>query len=234
MYKNKKIVAIIPARSGSKGLPNKNIKDLAGKPLIAHTIEAAIQCDFFDDVIVSTDSEKYAEISKKYGASVPFLRSKENSSDDADSWSVVKEVLNKLEKTFDIVVLLQPTSPFRTAENIKKALELFIDKSADTVASVSKSPHPIQWCNTLPENKSLYNFISKEYLNKRRQDLPQGYTLNGAIYIVKSDLIQSDINLFGENSYAYIMDEKSSIDIDNELNFSFAQFMIGENNARKN
>jgi CMP-N,N'-diacetyllegionaminic acid synthase len=152
MYNNKKIIAIIPARSGSKGLKDKNIKELKGKPLIAYTIEAAKKSEIFDRIIVSTDSEKYAEISKKYEAEVPFLRSNENSGDKAGSWEVVKEVLSKLDEKYDIVILLQPTSPLRTSQNIKEAIDLFFEKNADTLFSVCETSHPAFWCNTLNEN----------------------------------------------------------------------------------
>lgn len=226
MYNNKKIIAIIPARSGSKGLLDKNIKELKGKPLIAYTIEAALNSNCFDKILVSTDSEKYAEISKKYGADVPFLRSKENSTDKSDSWSVCKEVLDKLDEKFDVIILLQPTSPLRTPDNIKEALDLFFTKKADVIVSTSKISHPVQWCNTLPENLSLKDFIKEEFKNKQRQELPQNYKLNGAIYIVKSELIKANLDLFRENSYAYIMDEENSIDIDNKLDFSIAESLI--------
>ena len=128
MFKEKKIIAVIPARSGSKGLKDKNIKKLNGKPLIAYTIDAAKNANIFDKIIVSTDSEKYAEISREYGAQVPFLRSGKNSSDGANSWDVVKEVLMKLDEKYDIIVLLQPTSPLRTSENILESLKLFFKK----------------------------------------------------------------------------------------------------------
>jgi len=228
MYKEKKIIAIIPARSGSKGLKDKNIKDLSGKPLIAWTIEAAIESNCCDFVMVSTDSAKYAEISKKYNAQVPFLRSAENSSDIAGSWPVIEEVLANLNEKYDIVILLQPTSPLRTAQNIKEALDLFFKKNADMVISVIKNSHPVVWSNILPENLSLNNFIKQEYINKPRQELPQSYTLNGAIYIIKSNLINKNIDLYNDKSFAYIMEAKNSIDIDDEIDFLTAKVLLEE------
>ena len=219
MYKDKKIIAIIPARSGSKGLPDKNIKDLNGKPLIAYSIEAANESKCFDKVLVSTDSEKYAEISKKYGAKVPFLRSAENSNDESGTWGACEEVLNNLDEKFDVVVLLQPTSPFRTAQNIKEALDLFFLKNADTVVSVTQISHPLEWYNHLPDDNSLANFEAEEIRTKRRQDLRPCYTMNGAVYIVKRELLKPDLYLCGENSFAYVMDEANSVDIDSESDF---------------
>ncbi len=224
MYKNQKIIAIIPARSGSKGLKDKNIKTLNGKPLIAYTIEAAQQSEIFDEIIVSTDSEKYAQISREYGANVPFLRSSKNSSDNAGSWEVVKEVLSKLDKKYDIIVLLQPTSPLRKAQDIAKAIELFFEKNADTVASVCETDHPIFWCNTLPENLSMKHFIAKEY-NLPRQQLPKSYTLNGAIYICRINNLDK-LNFYSDKSFAYIMNRSTSIDIDTEIDFKLAEIIL--------
>ena len=226
MFKGKKIIAIIPARSGSKGLKDKNIKNLCGKPLISYTIDAALKAKIFDKVLVSTDSKRYAEISANFGAEVPFLRSSENSSDKAGSWDVVKEVLSKLDEKYDIVVLLQPTSPLRTSENILESLELFFEKKADTVVSVCETEHPSFWCNTLDETLSAKDFIKKEYCC-RRQDLPKTYTFNGAIYIIKANLM-SGADFCGQNSYAYIMDKNNSIDIDSKLDFIIAENIMSE------
>lgn len=227
MYNNKKIIAIIPARSGSKGLKDKNIKKLNGKPLIAYTIEAARKSGIFDKIIVSTDSEKYAEISRTCGAEVPFLRSAENSSDKAGSWDVVKEVLSRLEEQYDIIILLQPTSPLRNFKNIQDSINLFFKKNADIVFSVCETDHPAQWCGTLnTETLSAQNFIKNEY-QVPRQKLEKTYTLNGAIYIIKvSCLEQADF--YGKNSFVYIMDKKESVDIDNDLDFKFAELLIKE------
>ena len=131
-----KNIAIIPARSGSKGLVDKNIKELQGKPLIAYSIEAALQSGFFDEVMVSTDSDVYAYIAKEWGAQVPFLRSAEMASDSAGSWDTVREVLDRykaLGKEFDTVCLLQPTSPLRTQEDIRNAYQIYQNKNAKAV-----------------------------------------------------------------------------------------------------
>ena len=132
-------IAIIPARSGSKGLKDKNIKELCGKPLFAYSIEAALKSSCFDEVMVSTDSEKYAEIARRYGASVPFLRSVSTSSDIASSWDMVDEVLagyRDLGREFETFCLLQPTSPLRTAKDIIAAYKLYNDKASFSVVSV--------------------------------------------------------------------------------------------------
>ena len=140
-----KNIAIIPARSGSKGLPDKNIKLLNGKPLLQYSVEAALASGCFDKVMVSTDSEKYAEIAREAGAEVPFLRSAYTSTDKASSWDMVEEVLDgykKLGYTFDTFCLLQPTSPMRTAEDIAKAYAVMREKNAFAVVSIRRAGLP--------------------------------------------------------------------------------------------
>lgn len=227
MYRDKKIIAIMPARSGSKGVKDKNIKELCGKPLIAYTIEAAQRSNVFDCIFVSTDSEKYAQIAKQYGAEVPFLRSAENSSDKSGTWDVVREVLAKLDEKFDIVILLQPTSPLRMEKDIINALDLFFTKNADKVVSVCETDHPAFWCNTLDETLSMKDFVKKEY-NLPRQALPKTYTLNGAVYICKAELLSRNISFYDDKSYAYIMSKEASIDIDSELDFKIAELCYNE------
>ena len=220
-----KNLAIIPARSGSKGLVDKNIKLLNGKPLIAYSIEAALQSGVFDTVMVSTDSEKYAEIARNYGAQVPFLRSAETSSDTASSWDAVAEVIENYQKlgtVFDTFMLLQPTSPLRTAENIREAYDEMAQKDANSIISLSEVDHSPLQCNTLPEDLSLDGFIRKETKGKRRQDMPTYYRFNGAIYLSKVDFFMQDHDIYREKCFAYVMSKRDSIDIDDEFDFAMA------------
>lgn len=222
-----KNLAIIPARSGSKGLKDKNIKKLLGKPLMAYSIDAALKSALFDEVMISTDSEVYAEIAKQYGASVPFLRSEEMASDSANSWDTVREVLEKyknLNKEFDTVCLLQPTSPLRTTQDIINAYKIYEQKSASTVIGVCQTEHSPLWENTLPEDNAMDNFISKEN-QLRRQMLPKYYRINGAMYIVSTEQIRKDNDIY-KNSYAYVMPAEKSIDIDTELDFIIAESIM--------
>ena len=207
-----KNIAIIPARSGSKGLPNKNIKLLHGKPLLAYTIEAALQSGCFTEVMVSTDSEKYAGIAKKYGASVPFLRSEKMSSDTASSWDMVEEVLDNykaLNKDFDSFCLLQPTSPLRKSEDISKAYDLFVSKKAFAVVSVCEADHSPTLFGRLEEDGNLSDF-SKCNVSKRRQDEVTNYRINGAIYIAGLPEFRQDRSLYRQESFAYIMPSEPS------------------------
>lgn len=224
-----KNIAIVSARSGSKGLPDKNIKDLNGKPLMAYSIEAAIESGCFDKVMVSTDSKYYAEIARSYGADIPFLRSEATSSDLASSWDAVDEVLEGYEKigvTYDTFCLLQPTSPMRLPDDIKQAYRLYEEKSAIAVLSMTELEHPIEWCGKLDESLSLEEF-NKKTVGTRRQDMGKSYRPNGAIYVVSVPEFRKDRNLYRVGSYAYIMPKERSVDIDTEFDFKFAEFLMG-------
>ena len=220
-------LAIIPARSGSKGLKDKNIKLLADKPLVAHTIEAAKESGVFEKIMVSTDSEEYADISLTWGAEVPFLRSAANSTDVASSWDMVKEVLDNYAEqgqTFDAFCLLQPTSPLRTAEDIQNAYELLKEVST-AVISVCEMEHSPLWSNTLPDDRSLDGFI-KEENDKQRQAMGKYYRVNGAVYFVRVDAFFENTHLYRNGSVAYVMPQDRSTDIDTELDFKIAEVIL--------
>lgn len=222
-------LAIIPARSGSKGVVDKNIRDLNGKPLMGYSIEAAIKSECFSEVMVSTDSEKYADVAISCGAKVPFFRSMEKSSDYATSWDVVREVLNKYRMQgmqFEMVTLLQPTSPLRTADDIVGAYKLYKEKDASSVVSVCETETSPLLCNTLQSDNSLEGFISPEILGKRRQELPGYYRLNGAIYMCRINDSDMQFDLYGKNSYAYVMSQEKSVDIDTEYDFFMVEQII--------
>ncbi len=228
MYNNKKFIAIIPARSGSKGLKDKNVKELNGKPMIAYTIEAAIKSDIFDDVVVSTDSQIYADVAKTYGASVPFLRPNYLASDEVTTNDVIVYTLNKLKQSdfnYDYFMILQPTSPLRQSEDIIEAVKLLFEKDATSVISVCEAEHSPLYMNTLDETLSLNEFLAKG-LKTRRQELPKYYRLNGAIYLCEVEYYLSGGDLYNEKSYAYIMDKKKSIDIDDEFDFFIADNLM--------
>ena len=223
-----KNIAIIPARSGSKGLKDKNIRLLSGKPLLAWTIEAAVHSGEFDEIMVSTDSEIYAEIARQYGADVPFLRSTETASDTAGSWDVAAEVLENWRKrgrTFDTFCLLQPTSPLRNAEDILNAFALFREKADFAVVSVCEAEHSPLWCGHLPESREFTEFIREDAM-KQRQSGRKFYRLNGAIYIVDVQKFGTDRFLYREGSFAYIMPQERSIDIDTEIDFRMAELLM--------
>ena len=231
MYESKKIIALIPARGGSKGLPRKNIKPLLGKPLIAWTIEQALASKYLDKILVSTDDSEIAKISKNYGAEVPFMRPKELAEDNAKGIDVVLHTIDWLEendqrKQYDLLMLLQPTSPLRKSEDIDNAIELLFLKEAKAIVSVCEVDHHPLWANTLPENGCMKNFIRKEIMNKNRQELPVYYRLNGAIYLAYCNYIKKCRSFIGKKTFAYIMPKSRSVDIDDEIDFKLVEILI--------
>ncbi|MDH6458380.1 CMP-N,N'-diacetyllegionaminic acid synthase [Fusobacterium sp. PH5-7] len=221
-----KILAIIPARSGSKGLKDKNIKMMNGKPMIAYTIEAAQNSKIFEDIIISTDSEKYAEIAKKYGGSVPCLRDKKLANDNAKSSDVILDILNRVEKKYDSFIMLQPTSPLRTEKNIIEAYKMYLEKKANSVVSVCEMEHSPLWTNTLNEEKRMDSFLKGIAVNRNRQELEIYYRINGALYIANVEYFKKYQDFYYKDSYAYIMEKENSIDIDDELDFKIAEYLI--------
>lgn len=225
-----KNLAIIPARSGSKGLKDKNIKLLNRKPLMAYTIEAALKSKIFDEIMVSTDSNDYAKIAIQYGAKVPYLRTKDLASDTASPWDMVREVLKNYKKEnriFDKCILLQPTSPLRTEIDIINAINLYKQKDAETVISVCETEHPAQWCFTLKEESDMTDFGNCHYRNTRRQDLPKTYHENGAIYIVDAEkVMKKEYDIYKNKCFAYIMSRFASIDIDRAEDLELVEYYM--------
>jgi CMP-N,N'-diacetyllegionaminic acid synthase len=229
MINNKKLWAIIPARSGSKRLKNKNIYNFCGHPLLSWTIKTAKKSSFIDDVFVSTDDKNLANIANKYGANTPFIRPKYLSGDKVKTVDVINHAIKNLSiGNSDFIILLQPTSPLRNSIDINKSIEILTEnRYLNNVVSVSEIDHPIEWSNTLPSNKSLKNFIKKENFDKRSQDFPKRYIINGAIYIIKvEDFISAQSFILEENSYAYVMPKSRSIDIDDINDLKLAEFLF--------
>lgn len=224
MLNGKRVIAVIPARGGSKRLPRKNILPLGGKPLIGWTIEAAQKSQYVDDIFISTDDQKIADVVSQFGVEVPELRPEELSTDIATTQSVLFYTLEKFGRNADIVVLLQPTSPFRSNYHIDEAIELLDKKSAFSIISVTPCEHPPQWANTLPDNDSMKDFL-RFGSGKRSQDLGEAFRLNGAIYVYDTHkLLEVGEMAYREDTYAYKMSNDSSIDVDNQIDFDMAEF----------
>lgn len=233
MKKNKTFLTIIPARAGSKRLPNKNIKDLDGKPLISYTINAAVKSKYITETVVSTDSEKIKNVALEYGANVPFIRPKELADDHSKSIDVVTHAIDfykkELNKEFDYVILLQPTSPLRDSNDIDNAIKYLNEKDADAVISVCEMEHNPIWSNKLNKEKSMKNFLDEKYINKRTQELDKYYRINGAIYICKIDILIKENRFFiDDNIYAHEMTQENSVDIDTHLDFILAKILLEE------
>lgn len=224
-----KKIAIIPARSGSKGLPNKNILLLGNKPLMAYTIEAAINSKEFVRVIVSTDSLEYKEIAERYGAEV-ILRGEELSNDTATSFMVIEDVLKKVENDYDYFMLLQPTSPFRNENHIRESIELFEENSDkfNFLVSMEESSKTSKLIKIIDEDQSLKNY-DIDFSKYARQQYKE-YFPNGAIFIGKVDNYLKQKHFFSKDSLAYFMNKEDSIDIDDKLDFEIAIAILTKKN----
>ncbi len=226
-----KILGLIPARGGSKSILRKNIQLLFDKPLIAWTIEAALRSHKLNRVIVSTEDEQIADVSKKIGAEVPFLRPVELAQDHIPTLSVLLHALSWLKErenyTPDIIVLLQPTSPLRCTEHIDQAIALLLESGADSVVSVCLAKQNPHWMKRL-EGDRVYPFVENGQEYHRRQDLPPVYYLNGAVYVTRYEVLTNQNQIFGNDIRAIVMDPESSIDIDTLFDFKMAELFLKE------
>lgn len=224
-----KILAIIPARSGSKGLKDKNIKPLNGIPLCAYSIKAAVASGVFDEIHFSTDSQLYAEIACSYGASVPFLRCSELSTDTASSWAVVEAVIKeyaRLGRNFDAMMLLQPTVPLRSAEDIVAAVDLLKAKNANAIVSVTDPDHSPLLCAPLPESGLMDIYHERFSKLVARQKMEKSYILNGAIYLAKIPYVLNAGDIYEDRCYAYHMPRERSFDIDTQEDFDWCEYRL--------
>lgn len=233
MYKNKRILAVITARGGSKGIPRKNIKDLAGKPLIAYTIEEAKKSQFLTRCIVSTDDDEIAKISKKYGADIPFMRPAEIAQDESTSMEVVQHALkylkDELNEEYDYLMILQPTSPLRIVDDIDESIKKIVDTDADSVMGMMELVDFSLKKFKKIEDDLILPFVEEEGKeSSRRQNLSKMYKRNCAIYLTKTDLIMQG-DLFGKISRPYVMPEERSADINEPIDFDLAEILIRKN-----
>ncbi|MCB0704437.1 MAG: acylneuraminate cytidylyltransferase family protein [Saprospiraceae bacterium] len=225
-----KILAVIPARGGSKGVPQKNIKSLAGKPLIAYTIEAAKGSEELSRWIVSTDDEAIAQVSKEWGAAVPFMRPEALATDSAKAIPVIQHALEEMEKMdgtqYDAVLMLQPTTPYRTSADIDAAIRLLRESGADSVISVVdvEGHHPARM-KFLQDGRLIDPPYCEAYENQPRQELEPMYLRNGAIYLTRRETILNN-SFKGSDCRALVMENERSVNIDTMLDFELAEFMM--------
>ena len=217
-------LCIIPARGGSKRIPKKNIKSFLGKPIIAYSIEAAIQSKLFTEIMVSTDCQETAEIALEYGAKVPFLRSKENSNDFATTYDVIKEVIDEYKKdgvNFENICCIYACAPFVTANNLKHAYQELSNKQVDTILPIIEYSFPIQRAVKIHNEKiELFNI---DHLNTRSQDLEKSYHDAGQFYWMKSENILNKGQIITDNCSGIIITELEGQDIDNEIDWELAE-----------
>jgi len=225
MKYNVKNIAIIPARGGSKRIPHKNLKDFLGEPIIFYSIEAAKRSDLFDEVMVSTDNIEIAEIGKKLGANIPFMRSAKNADDFATTADVLIEVLKeykKIGKEFDYICCIYPTAPFVTAQKLQDSFKLIIDKNLDSVVPVVKFSYPIQRAFRINRSFNL-EYIWPENINKRSQDLETTYHDAGQFYWIKPNALMLNKSLITSQTLPIVVPEVEVQDIDNEEDWKIAE-----------
>lgn len=229
------MIAIIPARGGSKGVPGKNIKPIEGKPLIAYTIEAALGAKGIERVIVTTDDEDIAKVAKDAGAEVPFLRPAELATDTAAAPDVYMHAVEFLSKDMGVEIenfmVLLPTAPLRTSQHIDEAIDLFNKTSARTLLSFKEADTPVTWYNCVDENGRVHNagFGAGDAMKNRQTN--ETYLIpNGAIYILSYSLLKESRTYFCDNTVPYVMSAEDSIDIDYPIDFEIASLMVKKRN----
>jgi CMP-N,N'-diacetyllegionaminic acid synthase len=229
----KKVLSIIPARGGSKGLPRKNILDLVGKPLIAWTIEASLNSKYITKTIVSSDDDEILNISKKYGADI-LKRPNEFATDASSSEVVVRHAIENINESFDYIILLQPTSPLRDAANINNAFENLFKENATALISVCEIDNKILKAFKENEDGFIEGISNNKYPFMRRQDLPKTYLSNGAIYIIKVDEFLKNNSFFTNKTVSYLMNDVASTDIDSKEDLEKAESFIDDKTKTNN
>lgn len=225
MFKNKKILAVIPARGGSKGVPRKNIKLAGGKPLIAWVIEAAKTSAYIDRLILSSDDNEVIRVAATYKCEVPFVRPSEFAQDNSSSSDVIVHALSKI-SGYDYVMLLQPTSPFTSKEDIDGCIEHCITSKAKSIVSVVKPDKSPYWMFEMGKNNRLKSIMGNRYLNCRRQDLPSAYIPTGAAYMAESRWFLKNRSFYSEFTIGYEIPKERCLDIDTEFDFKLFDFLV--------
>lgn len=218
---------MIPARAGSKGVPQKNLRQIRGKPLIQWTVDVARHSSYIDRLILSTEDEKIAEVGRQCGCDIPFSQPKELASDETPMIAVLQHAIRSLPKKYDYVVLLQPTSPLRLSSDIDAAIELCHKQNAPACVSVCKSHKSPFWMYSISQNGAMKPvFESTDNRHARRQENPDTYVLNGAVYVFRCDWLLDQTTFLTDETLAYIMPEERSIDIDREIDFVLADELL--------
>lgn len=219
------LLAIIPARGGSKRILRKNIKKIAGKPLISWTIDIAKKAQCIDEIFISTDDPEIAEISKSCGINVPFLRPANLSTDSSLSIDLVLHTLDIVKK-FDWVVLLQPTSPLRTSDDIENIYNLCIDANASSAVSVCQIIKNPKWLYTMDNSSKMSSYLGRNIKNISKKNLQNIYTLNGALYLTRVDFLKKYKKFINEDTLGYVMPRERSIDIDTQEDWKIAEYYL--------
>ena len=227
MYLDEKILAIIPARRNSKGLPGKNIKNFLGKPLFVHSVEQAKNSKLIDRIVITSDCEEVKRISSKLNVSF-ISRPKELATDTAHTPAAIHHAVEflkkKTETTYNLIVMLQPTSPLRSTQDIDNAIEMLKDCNRKSIVSVCETSCNLRYINMLPEDLCMENFLEINGNKSNRQYYDKNYQLNGAVYVSWYDYFLENKGFYGKKTYAYVMPQERSVDIDTNFDFKLAEF----------
>ena len=226
MIGSRSILALIPARGGSKGVKRKNVREVGGRPLIAWTIEAAKASRYIDRLILSSEDRDIIDVATALGCEAPFVRPAELATDEADAMSVVRHALSALPERYDYLLLLQPTSPMRTADDIDDAIELCIARDAPACISVCEPEKSPYWMLELDAEQVIKPLFPADRIAHRRQDVPRAYALNGAVYVGSVAQLAAGKTFLMPGAVGYVMPKERSFDIDSELDLKIVDFLL--------
>lgn len=230
MIEEKSVLGVILARGGSKELPRKNVRDLAGKPLIAWTVEAGHDSEYLDRLILSSDDEEIMEVAEKYGCEVPFQRPSELAQDNTPSMDALLHALDRVEST-DYVVMLQPTSPLRTADDVDATIARCNKNSGTACVTVTETDKPPQWMYTLKEKNRLEPVLDRDDAITRRQEAPSIYVPNGAVYVAGTAWLREHETFYTDATIGHPMPPERSADVDTALDLAWCEMLLDESNA---
>lgn len=230
---SRKILGLVPARGGSKGIPRKNVRPIAGRPLIAWTIGAALGAERLSRVVVSSEDEEILAVARAWGADAPFVRPAELARDETPGIAPALHALDALAESYEWLVLLQPTSPLRTSGDIDAAIALCLEGEADACIGVTESAESPWWMFARSPSGELTPFGGREKIAPRRQELPRLYSVNGAIYVARVEALRRKRSFFMPGALGYVMARDHAVDIDDELDFALAQLLLEKRLARE-
>jgi CMP-N,N'-diacetyllegionaminic acid synthase len=228
MFSGKNILGVIPARGGSKGVPRKNLREVGGKPLIAWTIENSKKAKYIDRIILSSEDSEIISVAKQWECDVPFVRPEELALDDTPGIDPVLHAINLLAEEYDYVVLLQPTSPLRTADDMDRCIELCFSRNAPACVSVTEMEKSPYWMYTVDTEGHLHNLLKINKIFQRRQDMPKVFALNGAVYVAEIRWLIKTRTFVTDQTVAYAMPRERSLDIDTEMDLRFCDVIMQE------
>jgi CMP-N,N'-diacetyllegionaminic acid synthase len=233
VYNGHRVLAIVPARGGSKGLPGKNIAALGGKPLIVWTIEAATKSAYIDRLILSSDDDSIIQVALDHGCDVPFRRPDDLAGDETSTVEAVRHTLMELDESYDYIVLLQPTSPLRNTNDIDFCISRCIDSNSATATTLSVNKKPVDWSYYLSKDGRLAPVLDHNKRPDQRQQATDSYSLNGAVYVASAQYIESNDQFVNQDTYGCPMPTRRSIDIDDECDLIFAEALVQAHIAKR-